>query len=74
MKKIEYKFASSMVNVEEDVTVESYGMNVYKNGRLIASYKDILNDRDKVKCFVKKCNEKGLQPEEIPDAIESFIP
>lgn len=69
-----YKLRQDVLHTNDVGLYISYGVDVFKNNRIILSVKDIALDKMNILDFINKCNSLKLAPCHLDDAIEDFLP
>ncbi len=71
---VRYVLNSATLRLSEDTVVDTYGLDIIRDGAKVKSYYDIFLDRKKVEELVKMCNELDVSPLHIPEILEDILP
>lgn len=65
-----YRVCESSILDEDNEAHTVYGIELYCDGALIASYKDVFFERERAESLTYLCNKLKLSPEHFHDVLE----
>ena len=68
-----YKIRQDQLKNEDFGRYIAYGIDVFENGTLVRSVKDITTEEARLSVLVDLCNRLQLSPFQLDDIVEDFL-
>lgn len=58
---------------EDNISYIAFGVNIYKGWKRVRSIKDISLNKKRVRCFVRCCNRRRVELQQVDNVVQTFV-